>query len=139
MNERSFIVNTAHRQFFEHIAEGRLPLLVPLRESRHLATLLSRFRIRHRFHNMLRHDRYGRRWRDQVFKRRRGRLPDELPDCDDRAHNAHRINRSFHHAPAFLLRADQQAIGRFSFVLHNSKTPRSSRFVYGLLIVHDWF
>ena len=42
-------------------------------------------------------------------------------------------------ADSFFFRADQEPVDRLSFVLHNFKTPRSSRFVYRLLIVHDWF
>jgi hypothetical protein len=81
------------------------------------------------FHGVLRHDRHRLRRRDQTFIRNRGRLPDELPDCGDRAHNTHRINRRFYPAPAFLFRVDQEPVDRLSFVLHNFKTPRSSRFV----------
>ena len=89
----------------------------------------SRFRVQCCFHGVLRHHRHRLHWRDQAFIRKRGRLPDELPDRGDRAHNAHRVNYRFHYAPAFLFRADQEPIDRLSFLLHNFKTPRSSRFV----------
>ena len=89
----------------------------------------SRFRVQCCFHGVLRHHRHRLHWRDQAFIRKRGWLPDELPDRGDRAHNAHRVNYRFHYAPAFLFRADQEPIDRLSFLLHNFKTPRSSRFV----------
>jgi hypothetical protein len=94
-----------------------------------LDTGLSRFCIRIHFQGVLRHDRHRLGGRDQTFKGKRGRLSDELPDRGDGTDNAHRINRCLHYAPAFLFRADQEPVDRLSFVLHNFKTPRSSRFV----------
>jgi len=132
---RVALVATALRAVPAAPCSDRPPAFAWLRRARQAGGYKScphsflRFRVQCCFHGVLRHHRHRLHWRDQAFIRKRGRLPDELPDRGDRAHNAHRVNCRFHHAPAFLFRADQEPIDRLSFVLHNFKTPRSSRFV----------
>ncbi len=93
------------------------------------AEIFLRFRIHHCFHGVMRHNGHTSRWRLEASERIWRRLPDELHDRGDHAQNARGINRSFHYAPALLFRLYQEPVDRFSFVVHNFKTPRSSRFV----------
>ena len=88
-----------------------------------------RFRIDHCFHGVMRHNGHRLLWRHSITEWGWGRLRDELADRGDHAQNAGGINRRFHYAPAFLLRVYQEPVDRLSFVVHNFKTPRSSRFV----------
>jgi hypothetical protein len=58
-------------------------------------------------------------------------LARELPDGEDRAQDAHRVNCGFQHVPALFLRANQERVSSSvvhicSFVL---KTPPRSAFV----------
>jgi hypothetical protein len=87
-------------------------------------------RLRQRcFHGVLRHHRHRLHGRSEAFIRNRRRLADKLPNRCDCTQNAQRVDHRFHHAPALLFRADQERVCRLSFVLHNFKTPRRSRFV----------
>ena len=88
-----------------------------------------RFRIQNCFHGVMRHNGHRLLWRHSITEWGWGRLRDELADRGDHAQNAGGINRRFHYAPAFLLRVYQEPVDRLSFVVHNFKTPRSSRFV----------
>src|SRR5262249_4891481 len=131
MNERSFIVKPA----------GAPPsfAVLSLKNSDLSPTSFSRLRINRCLNGVLRHDRHWLLWRQPITKWSWGRLRDELAYRGDHAQNASRIYCCFQPAPALLLRIDQEPVYRLSFVVHNFKTPRSSRFVYDWLIVHYWF
>ena len=93
------------------------------------AVFVSRFRIEYCFHGVMRHNRHRLRCRLEPGERIWCWLADELQNCGDHTQNTGGKHRGFHYAPALLLRADQKPVDRLSFVVHNFKTPRSSRFV----------
>ncbi len=78
---------------------------------------------------MMRHMRGHIRVRRWWANRQRTGLRAKLPDGNNRAQTEKRVNDSFHNAPAFFFRADQQPVCRLSFVVHNFKTPPSAHFV----------
>src|SRR5438067_4983512 len=94
-----------------------------------VAEIILRLRISRSIHSVLRHDRHWLFWCHPITEWGWGRLRDELADRGDHAENASCIYRCFHPAPALFLRVHQQSVYRLSFVVHNFKTPRSSRFV----------
>jgi hypothetical protein len=121
MNERSFIVKSAG------VRPGFTAMSLKKPDPR--ADVFSRLRISRCLQGVLRHDRHWLLWREPITERSWRRLRDELADCGNHAENASRVYRCFHPAPALLLRLDQELVYRLSFVVHNFKTPRSSRFV----------
>jgi hypothetical protein len=66
------------------------------------AGLLSRSRTQMPFRSVMRDDGRGLRSQCQTIKRKPARLLDKLPHRDNRAQNAHGINRSFQHVPALF-------------------------------------
>ena len=159
MNVRSFIVKsdpknhfslmkTQHRSVFDiprhespkgrpatakasAFGAARRPCLI-----RHISSQRSGFRLPHCFHGVRNH-RSGLHCGVEPSERMWRRLPDELEDRGNHTQNTCGINRCFHRASPFLFRAGQDAV-QCLIVFHNFKTPRSSRFVCWLLIVHDW-
>src|SRR5215471_10213200 len=121
MNECSFIVKPA-------LVSPSFVVLF-LKNPDLLSTFFSRLRISCCINGVLRHDRHWLFRRHPVTEWSWGRLRDELADRGDHAQNASRIYCCFHPAPALFLRVDQEPVHRLSFVVHNFKTPRSSRFV----------
>ena len=66
------------------------------------------------------------------------RLPDELEDRGSDTQNSTWQTPLFPSRPALSL-PSQPGSRIMLIVFHNFKTPRTSRFVCWLLIVHDWF
>jgi hypothetical protein len=96
------------RRDFRQAAENdRLAACSP----RHVAGLLSRYRIRMSFHSVVRDDGYRLHPQSPAIDRQPARLRDKLPDRNDRAQNAHRVNRSFQQVPTCFLRTNQQCLG----------------------------
>jgi hypothetical protein len=54
------------------------------------------------FHSVVRDDGRGLNPQCQTINRKPARLLGKLPDRDNRAQNAHRINRSFQQVPALF-------------------------------------
>ena len=92
------------------------------------------------FRSVVRDD--GRRLRPQyqAINRKPARLLDKLPDRDNRAQNAHRINRSFQQVPALFFRANQERVSSLSIhrrLILSFKDAARFRFCLTRLSIED--
>jgi hypothetical protein len=102
----------------------------------------SRPRLETDFQIVLRHDRHRTQLPPQTIDRKPGRLRGKLPDGNDRAQDAHGINRDFQEFPAFFFRVNQQFIS--CVIVHKRlvlslETPAITAFVCCLLIIDNCF
>jgi hypothetical protein len=76
----------------------------------------------------------------QAINRKAARLLDKLPDPDNRAQNAHRINRSFQQVPALFFRANQERVSSLTvhrWLILSSKDAARFRFCLMRLRIED--
>src|ERR1700737_4223618 len=64
------------------------------------------------------------------------RLLRKLPDCDDRAQNAEKINHHFERAATLLFRANQKRVCGFELAVHRMRRDGNQSYVLGVSLLH---